>query len=165
MFLEIESDAPFWQKLRGSRPVPTFGEPGAAPEQSNPADVSRMVESFQLGFRNLQEVWSLVLSPATIVGMKKMTRLAPDQFRMPDELWARMVYDFVLAFRMRVINRDHLLRALTPAYLAWVASYALEVKDAGEEDVEARIETLCLVYEAEKPYFQSRWRWPDRFNP
>jgi hypothetical protein len=165
MFLDIERDAPFWQRLRGSQPVPTFGELASPREQSPSVDVSRMVESYQLGFRNLQEVWSLVLSPATIVGMKKITRLSTEQFRVPDALWVRVVYDFVLAFRLRVINRDHLLRALTPAYLAWVASYALEVKDAGEAEVEARVERLCSVFEAEKPYFQSRWRWPDRFNP
>jgi len=28
-----------------------------------------------------------------------------------------------------------------------------------------RIERLCEVFEAEKPYLISRWRWPDRFAP
>jgi len=165
IFLEIERDASFWQKLRGSQPIPTFGAAVPLTEESSPVDVSRMIESFQLGFRNLQEVWNLVLSPATIIGLKKMTRLAPEQFHMPDELWARIVYDFALGFRLRVINREHLLRALTPVYLAWVASYAREVQEAGEAGVEERIARLCTVFEAEKPYFQSRWRWPDRFNP
>jgi len=165
MFLEMERDAPFWQKLRGSQPISTFGEAVPVVEESSPVDVSRMIESFQLGFRNLQEVWNVALSPGTIIGMKRMTLLAPEHFRMPDDLWVRIVYDFALAFRLRVISRDHLLRALTPVYLAWVASYALAVKDAGESGVEERIERICGVYEAEKPYFLSRWRWPDRFNP
>ncbi|MEO8128619.1 MAG: hypothetical protein ABJF23_15915 [Bryobacteraceae bacterium] len=165
IFLEMERDAPFWQKIRGSQSVPVFGDAIPVSEESSHVDVRRMIESFQLGFRNLQEVWNLALSPATILGMKKLTRLAPDQFRMPDELWVRIVYDFALAFRARVMNRDHLLRAVTPVYLAWVASYALEVQDAHETEVKDRIERLCGVYEAEKPYFQSRWRWPDRFNP
>jgi glucosylglycerate synthase len=68
-----------------------------------------------------------------------------------------------LAYRLRTINRGHLLGALTPLYFAWVASY-INILAAGT-DAERSIETLAAVYEAEKPYLVSRWRWPDRFNP
>jgi len=84
---------------------------------------------------------------------------------MPDETWARIVYDFVLAYRLRTINRDQMLRALTPIYLGWVASYALELENASPEAVEQRLERLCLAYENTKSYLIARWRWPDRFNP
>ena len=89
----------------------------------------------------------------------------PEEFRIPDELWARIVYDFALAYRLRTIARDHLLRALTPLYLGWIASYAVEVESAGRSAVQRRWERLCGAYESGKPYFVSRWRWPDRFNP
>jgi hypothetical protein len=97
--------------------------------------------------------------------LRKLSRLKPEQVHMPDELWARIVYDFALAHRLRTINRDHLLRSLTPLYLAWVVSYARELETAGTANVEERIERLALAYEAAKPYLISRWRWPDRFNP
>ncbi len=54
---------------------------------------------------------------------------------------------------------------MTPVYLAWVASYALEVQDAAPRQVEERLERLCLAFETQKPYILSRWRSPDRFNP
>jgi glucosylglycerate synthase len=165
IFLNVERNAPFWQKVRGSQSVPTFGAQPSSPEESSPVDVTRMVESFQLGFRDLREIWNLVLPPAALIGLKKLTDLPPDRFQMPDELWARTIYDFVLGFRLRAMNRDHLLRALTPLYLGWVASYALEMQSASTDEVEERIERLCSVFEAQKPYLQSRWRWPDRFNP
>ena len=94
-----------------------------------------------------------------------LARLAPEKFRMPDELWARIVYDFLLGHRLRTISRDHLLRAITPIYLALVASYALELDTSGDAAVERKVEQLAIAYEAGKPYFLSRWRWPDRFNP
>lgn len=165
LFLDMERNAPFWQKVRASQPLRTFGEPELAGEETGAVDVRRMVESFQLGYRNLMEIWGLVLPPATLLDLKKLTRLAPDQFRLPDELWAHIVYDFALGHRLRVISRDHLLRAMTPLYLAWVASYALEVQNAEPRAVEARLERLSAAYEAQKPYVLSRWRWPDRFNP
>ncbi len=33
-----------------------------------------MLETFQLGFRNLQEVWGLVLPPVTLLELKRLAR-------------------------------------------------------------------------------------------
>ena len=82
-----------------------------------------MLDAFRLAWTNLHEIWSLVLPPNSLLGLKKLALLPPDNFRMPDTLWARIVYDFILAYRLRTINRGHLLGALTPLYLAWVASH------------------------------------------
>jgi hypothetical protein len=105
-----------------------------------------------------------VLPPVSLFELKRLTRLAPEQFQMPDELWARVVYDFALAFRLRRIGRSHLLGALTPLYLGWVASYAQEVAHATVIEADERVERLARVFEENKPYFVSRWRWPDRSN-
>jgi hypothetical protein len=167
VFLDMERNAACWQKVRASQSIPMFGTVGAPPDEPSVAagDVSRMVETFRLGYRNLQDVWSAVLPPATLVELKRLTLLSPSDFRMPDELWARTIYDFALAHRQRVMNRDHLLRAMTPLYLAWVASYATQVEAAVPAAVEQRLDRLGTAFEAQKPYLVSRWRWPDRFNP
>lgn len=165
VFLEMEKRAPCWQRVRGSVSVPAVGpRVNVATEEVAP-DVTRMIESFQLGVRDLQEIWGLVLPPATLLELRKLSKLEPLEFRIKDELWARIVYDFALAHRLRTINRDHLLRSMAPLYLAWVASYSNEIKSAGSAAVDQRLERLCLAYEAAKSYLVSRWRWPDRFNP
>jgi hypothetical protein len=165
IFLEMERNAACWQRTRGTVSVPALGDPQPIPHETGTLDLNRMVETFQLGVRDLQEIWSLVLPPATLFELRKLSRSTPEQVHMPDELWARIVYDFALAHRLRTINRDHLLRSMTPLYLAWVVSYARELETGGATSVEQRIERLSLAYEAAKPYFISRWRWPDRFNP
>jgi hypothetical protein len=165
VFLEVERQAAFWQGVRGSKPAPQFGQPEAASDDAGAVDVQRMIESFQLGAQNLQDVWGLVLPPTTLLELRKVSRLPPDRFRIPDEVWVRIVYDFALGHRLQAISRDHLLRSITPLYLGWIASYALEVETAGPAEREARMETLCRAYEANKSYLVSRWRWPDRFNP
>jgi hypothetical protein len=167
IFLEMERGAACWQRTRGSVSAPACGEPVAPSEETGTPEINinRMVETFQLGVRDLQEIWGLVLPPTTLFELRKLSRLTPEQFNMPDELWARIVYDFALAHRLRTINRDHLLRSMTPLYLAWVGSHAREAQTAGTAAVEQRIERLALAYEAAKPYLISRWRWPDRFNP
>jgi glucosylglycerate synthase len=165
VFLEMERRAICWQRTRGSVSVPTVAANLSLAAEPTTIDTSRMVESFQLGMRDLQEIWGLVLPPATLLELRKLSRSAPEQFHMTDEIWARIVYDFTLAHRLRTINRDHLLRSMTPLYLAWVASFALDVKTAGGAMVDQRLEKLALAFETGKPYLVSRWRWPDRFNP
>src|SRR6202044_1309229 len=167
LFADVERDASLWQRVRGSHSAMESGaEPmwDEMPAATSP-DPRPMVEAFQLGQRNLQEVWSLVLPPVTLLELKKLSRVSVDRFHMPDELWVRIVYDFALAHRLRTLSRTHLLGALTPLYLGWVASYALEGGSASPAETEQRLEKLARAYEDGKPYLLSRWRWPDRFNP
>jgi hypothetical protein len=126
-----------------------------------------MLDSFRLAYTNLHEIWSLVLPPNSLLGLKKLSLMPAAGFRMADSLWARIVYDFVLAYRLRTINRGHLLGALTPLYLAWVASHLLLTSGAGAETMgpEKHVEAVAAAFEADKPYLVARWRWPDRFNP
>jgi hypothetical protein len=164
LFLDVERYAAHWQRARGSQPIREFGQPVYIQAETE-MDVSRLIESFQLGARNLQEIWSLILPPSTQVELRRLVRGGATGFRIPDVTWAHVVYDFALAHRLRTISRDQMLRALAPIYLGWVASYALELEHASPEAAEQRLEKLCVVYEETKAYFVSRWRWPDRFNP
>jgi hypothetical protein len=169
VFLEMERNLVIWQKIRGSEPVALFNDelPGGMSPKAEPAvlDVKRMIEAFRIGQQNLQGVWSLVLPPATLVELKKLATRTETDFRLEDALWARIIYDFSLAHRQRIMNRDHLLQALAPLYWAWLASFGIEEHTADHFGAETRIEQLCMRYEGEKPYLISRWRWPDRFNP
>jgi hypothetical protein len=168
VFVEMEGRAAFWQSIRGSRALPRFGPPETAPTDaaSTPSlDVQGMRESFQLGTQSLQDVWGLILPPTSLLELRRMSRLSKDQFRFPDQTWARVVYDFALGHRLRTISRDHLLRSFTPLYLGWIASYALEIEGAGVTGADAPNENLSKAFEENKSYLVSRWRWPDRFNP
>jgi glucosylglycerate synthase len=165
LFGQVELTAEHWHRVHGSETVPAFGlrfdsEPG------DPSiDVRPMIEKFRLGFVNLQEIWGLILPPATLLEVKKMSRQTDETFRFPDELWVRAIYDFAVAYRLRTIGRDHLMGAFTPLYLAWTASFIQSVRGVRPREVASRIEHLCKIYETEKPYLISRWRWPDRFMP
>lgn len=169
IFTEMNETAPLWQRIRNSEIVPIFGSGCESDEEVSgetaPVEVSPMIESFQLGFQNLQEIWRMVLSPATLVALKRMVGMNTESFGFEDAVWARVIYDFALAYRMRTIDRTHLLGALTPIYFGWLAAYVISLKDKGAKEAQDRMESLCLAYEEQKVYFISRWRWPDQFNP
>jgi glucosylglycerate synthase len=63
------------------------------------------------------------------------------------------------------MDREQLLRSMTPLYLGWVAGFVNEAAPLSAAETEVRVERLCEAFEAEKPYLISRWRWPDRFSP
>jgi hypothetical protein len=160
LFADIEAKAALWQRPR--RP-PLIRRPMVEVGLSDgTADVARMVAAFQLANANLQEIWSLVLPPNSLLSLRRCSTLDPAAFRMPDGLWARIVYDFLIAYRLRTINRGHLLGALIPLYLAWVAGH-INVTASGTS-AERHIEAVAAAFEADKPYLVARWRWPDRFN-
>jgi hypothetical protein len=174
LFADVEAKAGFWQRARlAYSPKATAAQRQSAGVQSETAelpdlpDMQPMLDSFRLAYSNLHEIWSLVLPPNSLLGLKKLSLMPPATFRMPDMLWARIVYDFILGYRLRTINRGHLMGALTPLYLAWVASHLRLAAGTGTDRLapEAHIEALAAAFETDKPYLVSRWRWPDRFNP
>jgi hypothetical protein len=163
LFSDIEAKAAFWQRFR---PVPPSSDAIPAPPESGsevPPELGPMIQAFRLAYTNLQEIWSLVLPPNSLLGLKRLSTAEAPAFRISESLWTRIVYDFLLAYRLRTINRGHLLGALIPLYLAWVASH-INLTASGTNP-ESHIEAVAAAFEAEKPYLVSRWRWPDRFNP
>jgi hypothetical protein len=169
LFTDIDVKANFWQRARSLPARPPAEAPLPTPlPMEDPSELSSqlasMIESFHLAQANLQEIWSLVLPPQSRLALKKLSQLAPGAFLMEPDLWARIVYDFALAFHLRTLNRNHLLGAMMPLYLAWVASHLRTVADDPARSTRA-IEDTATAFELEKSYIVSRWRWPDRFNP
>ncbi|HEY2468999.1 MAG TPA: hypothetical protein VGI45_14335 [Terracidiphilus sp.] len=160
LFADIEAKAAFWQRPRRIAPERNLFSSG--PGIEGDVDIVPMVDAFRLAFTNLQEIWSLVLAPNSLLGLKRLSAVEPASFRMPENLWARIVFDFLVAYRLRTLNRGHLLGAIIPLYLAWVAGHINVVKSGISS--EAHVEAVVSAFESDKQYIVSRWRWPDRFN-
>ena len=160
LFADVEAKAAFWQRPRRTAPDHhTFSAPA---DIEGDVDIVPMVDAFRLAFTNLQEIWSLVLAPNSLLGLKRLSVVEPALFRMPENLWARIIFDFLVAYRLRTLNRGHLLGAMIPLYLAWVAGHINVVKSGTSS--ETHMEAVVSAFESDKQYIVSRWRWPDRFN-
>jgi hypothetical protein len=69
-----------------------------------------------------------------------------------------VVYEFAVAYYAKRMDREHLLKSMTPLYLGRTASFVLETQQYTAAEVENRIELLCLEYENLKPYLTEKWR-------
>jgi hypothetical protein len=119
-------------------------------------DVERMIAIFRQATRDLREVWEAALLPSDLSEVVALS--AADPFRFPDPLWVRVVYGFAAAYEHVRLPREQLLRSLVPLYLGRTASFVLETRTCGAEEVEQRIHALADEYVAQKPHLRERWR-------
>jgi hypothetical protein len=79
-------------------------------------------------------------------------------FNFPDELWAGIVYDLVVAARFGSVPLERLVAALVPLYFGRVGSLVVESRHLDQADAEERVERQARAFELHKPYLVERWR-------
>jgi hypothetical protein len=83
-------------------------------------------------------------------------------FHFPDDLWARVIYDLVLATRRAEVDTATLVAALVPIYFGRVGSFIIENRNLTTADAEERVERQAREFELLKPYLVDRWKAEDR---
>jgi len=146
-----------WASVTGVEAVPLFGFPHGVGLEPVRVDAERMIRVFRQAARDLSEIWRSALAEETWRDVRQLAEAELDQFRFPDAVWVRTVYDFALAYQRRLLPADQLLRSLVPAYLGRTAGFVLETVTSDAEDVEARIRLLADRFVAQKPYLLQRW--------
>ena len=153
----METHSGVWSRVNHSESTPMFGFPFEVGLEPVPVDLPRMIGAFAQGCRDLQPIYAKVVTAATLEALSQAAALPAGKFILQDEIWVTVVYDFAHAYHRRVLNREHLLKSLTPLYLGWVASFASQAETENAAQVEERIEKLCLVYEQLKPSLVDHW--------
>jgi glucosylglycerate synthase len=140
--------------------VPTFGFRTATSTEEVRINLDRLLWRFVEGYVAWQDVWSQVLAPEHLSGVKEAIHQAserPEGFVLPVELWARICYDYLLAYNTQVIDHDQLLSSMIPLYFARTVTFVNEVAGDSPEQAEARVESFAEVFQAAKPYLIECW--------
>ena len=158
VFTVMDRHEDLWLEVHGSEPVPSAGDVPPASTDPIDVDVDRMIEAFRLGLRDLTTIWEHILAAETLGDV--LTLDVPDaaRFRFPDDLWARVVYDFALGHHYGVVHRDHLLRSLVPLYLGRTAAFVVATRERSAVATEAYVDAIGAAFECQKPYLVDRWR-------
>jgi len=153
--METYSDA--WKPVKSSEPVPTLGfryDVGLEPVSVN---LERMIDRFSLGIKELGIFWKEFMTKELYSFFTKLTGNKKKTFRIPDEIWVETIYSFILAAHKRIMNREHLLKSLTPLYIGRTASFVMETWDSDSGKVEEKVENLRLMFEEKKDFLIKRW--------
>jgi hypothetical protein len=116
-----------------------------------------MVHAFDQGVRDFASLYAVFLSEETRGELEGMLGQEPSAFAMPVDVWVRLVFEFALAYRLRRMPGDHLLKTLTPLYLGRTASWVNQAANFSAAEVEAELDALCDRFESMKPFLVERW--------
>ena len=78
-------------------------------------------------------------------------------FHFPDDVWARVIYDMIIAARDPKPSLETLVASLVPIYFGRVASFVIENRSVTTDQAEERVERQAREFELLKPYLVKRW--------
>jgi hypothetical protein len=170
-----EMHADRWLDVVGSHDVPVYGFERVVDPPPLNVDARRLLEVFARGRLTAGDEWQAALAPENAAVISRLsaeaaevveantradapTSLEDSRFNMPDETWARVIYDMCLAARSRVIDKDRLIASLIPIYFGRVASLIMETTELTTDQAEAFVERQAHAFELAKPYLVERWK-------
>ena len=167
MLAMARQNAPRWLDISGSHDVPAYGFERYADPPAVEIDTPRLLGLFAAGATADVETWRRTFAPEQL---ERVVALAGEAgaatgaargtagFRFPDELWARLVYDLLLAASFGETPAEQLVDAFTSIYFGRVASHVLAGRRLSAEQAEELVERQAREFEAQKPYLVGRWR-------
>jgi len=162
LFGSLESNEASWMSRVGSAPVPTFGPDHDLTLEPLRINRKHLLQMFQNGVSELGPILSAILTAASLAGVSHLASLPEREFRFPDDLWVRAMYDFAASFHHTVMDRDHIIQALTPLYRGKIYSFLVEHHRSSSSEIEEATERLCLEFERQKGYLIERWKGTNR---
>ncbi len=149
-----------WMDLAESRPSSIFGF-GLGVDKKPPevkVNTDKLYKSFINGFIEHGELWEDILPLPELTQIKKLAdESEQDQFYYHSDLWARILFSFVVAYKKNVIDHSHLLEALLPFYHSRILSFVNKTLHYGTLETEEYLENIIRIFEREKYYLISRW--------
>lgn len=163
-----------WLAVQGSHDVPVYGFERLGDPPPLAVDVSRLLDALGNGPVTVGEEWAAVLAPDTLAIVEQLSAeaaglaggavhgdpqgtLAGATFTFPDETWAHVIYDTILAQHAGRLSVEHLVAALVPLYFGRVASLILETRELTTDQAEVFVERQARAFELAKPSLVSRW--------
>jgi len=158
LFWCMESRQSEWLDCERSEPVQTFGPDHELTSEPTDLNRHRIFEMFRKGVTELDPILGTILDPETHAGIKSIASLPEGKFTFTSDLWVRTLYDFAATYHNAIVNRDHLVQALTPLYRGMTFSYLVEHSDSSPAEMEAVSEALCVEFVRQKPYLREKWK-------
>ena len=181
-----------WLQIKGSHAVPAYGFERIIEPPPLDVNTIRLLSEFHQGSLTVADRWTEMLAPENAETVNVLAREAGKladvartklgvggdtstttattldmadalaAFHFPDDLWARVVYDLVIAARRPNPPLETLVAALVPIYFGRVGSFVIENRHVSTDQAEERVERQAREFELLKPYLIERWRAAER---
>ena len=157
LFALMEKTDTSWKQIKGSDPVPTFGEPVEEEPEAFPIDFEKLVENFYVSWETLRGAWREILSEDTFAELEIHAETGRTAFDLSTDLWVRILFEFAATFHHRSTARRQIIEVLSPLYFARVASFINRTRSLSNAEAEAVVEEQARVFELRKPDLVALW--------
>ena len=148
-----------WKKVKWSKPTAIFGFGLGETELPPPVriDQEALYQKFLWGFEQYHDIWKKILFAPNLNKLNEVKTMQFEHFDFPVELWAKILYDFSVAYKNQVDDKKFILDALIPLYYGKTLSFVKKTERMSIQEAEELIEYECEVFEKIKPYLIEQW--------
>lgn len=158
---DLISDFEFiWKDTFESRPSNIYGF-GLGIEEKPPTvnvNTDVLYKSFMDGFKKYGKIWEDIIPGPEYMEIARLKDIKDKrQFYYSSGLWARVLFNFAIAYRIGVVDKDDLIESMIPFYHSRNLSFVNRTKNASIKASEEYLENITRVFEKEKYYLIQRW--------
>jgi len=154
-----------WKAIKGSQPVDLYGEEVEAKPTSFKIDFLKLIRNFKGGFTKYNTLIKSILQKEVYSEVEALYDSHLNKLHFDDALWAKVVYDFAVAYNFGPVPAGVVIEALVPIYFAKTASFVLSTKYMSGTLAEALVEGLAEVFEEEKDHLIKHWNRAKKLYP
>ncbi|NQU04126.1 MAG: glycosyltransferase [Syntrophaceae bacterium] len=148
-----------WKDTVESWPSSIFGF-GLGVEEKPPSvsvNTAALHKSFTSGFEQYEKVWKKIIPLPELNEIRKIKKMPPEKLYYSSDLWARILFNFAIAYRNNEISHDQIVESMIPFYHSRILSFVNKTDRMGIKECEEYFESINRVFENEKYYLIQRW--------
>jgi glycosyltransferase involved in cell wall biosynthesis len=147
-----------WKIVKYSREVEIFGDYQFTEVEDvhiNPEDLCKIFSEAQ---SEKFDLWERVLSPDIFKEVNRLAACSFEDFELPTDLWAKLVYDFASFYAFnKEFDSALVLESMVPLYLGRVASSVKEMSLISDELADCFVQGTANTFERLKSHLLKRW--------
>jgi hypothetical protein len=160
LFSLMKRYADRWLAIQSKQPAPLVGTqsaPQGEPENV-PVQVPAMIARLRDGLRDHSDVLKRVLAAEQFVALEDIAARDEASFTFPAETWARVVFDFAIAYNRDIQSAEQIMAAMSPLYYGRTAGLVTEAGSMNSAEFEQQVvQAQAAVFERLKSELVRRW--------
>ncbi|HAW60196.1 MAG TPA: glycosyl transferase family 2, partial [Actinobacteria bacterium] len=113
-----------WKAAWGSGAVEILGGFHYVEVERTKISLPELAKRFRNGLKEYKEFWQLTIPENNYSRVMKLAHVDMERFHFPIDLWAKLVYDFAVAYNFGEADREKVLDALLPLFFGRALSFA-----------------------------------------
>jgi len=147
-----------WPNVHSVENVPLVGELPQGEPEPVPVTVTAMIAKLRDGMWNNMDTLDRILGNGQRNALKQIAAVDDESFAFPADTWARVVFDFAIAYKNEVLPVGRIMQAMVPLYYGRTAGLVKEAKEMNAAEFEQQVvQAQAQTFLKLKPELVARW--------